>query len=443
MIYLVACALLVLPVVIAPISPRAFVYFALCTGIVPIGIDEALPTPIGALHVDAIKLFGVLIGCGVCCLRAPQESFAAFGRFKIHLAFLYFCALSILWAPDFAFALRMLAKLTGPFLFLVVVAFAIRSEKHLEQVLKLVILMGLLTLGFAGAWEAMGYNERGSLTVPDSSPSVFSAHLLPAFAACCAMFSVRRKPLYLFFAALLALGVLGGFTRITIAAMFASGSIIFFLSARGVFRIALPAGLIVAFFALFLFVDEFRERMFLASADSVTLGSTIGDPMSTIDKIPGSGRFAAWELVLEKFFEPNPLVGSGIGATQHFFYGGSSTQLGVIHSEVIRLLAEVGIIGLLLFAFLAAGYAVRLLVSYSRALETEPRVYALAALGSLVAYVIYMLTDNAFDYVNPFAIYVFALVGVAERSRVLWPQMARTRTRQPEIPRIDRRTAQS
>jgi len=443
MIYLVTLFLLVFPVAIAAVSPRNFVFFALFTGVIPFGIAEALPTPIGAVHVNAIKLFGVLIGCGVCCIRDLPEAFAAVGRYKLHLIFLCCCAISILWADDKAFALRMLAKLAGPFLFVVVTTFALKLERDLERSQKLVLWVALAALLFAALWEVFGFNSRGSLTLPNMSPGLFSAHLLPAFAICCAVFAYKKKPVYLLFATFLALGVLGGFTRITIAGMFASASVVFFLSKRGVLRIVLPIGIVVGFFALFFLVDEFRERMFLTSADRVSVSSALSDPLGTVDKIPGSGRFAAWDLVLERFFEPNPIVGAGLGATQQYFYQGSSLNLGVIHSEVVRLLAEVGVIGLFLFIAAAASYVFRLVRYFLRSRETEARIRNLAALGAFSTYLMFMLTDNAFDYVNSFAIYVFTLIGVAERSRVIRSHVARTRTPQPKAPSVDQRTART
>jgi hypothetical protein len=35
----------------------------------------------------------------------------------------------------------------------------------------------------------------------------------------------------------------------------------------------------------------------------------------------------------------------------------------------------------------------------------------------MVAYLVYIATDNGFDYVTGFGIYVFSLIGMAEKSR--------------------------
>jgi O-antigen ligase len=91
----------------------------------------------------------------------------------------------------------------------------------------------------------------------------------------------------------------------------------------------------------------------------------------------------------------------------------------VIHSEYVRLLSEVGVVGITLFALAAFAYLGRLLRTFRRGREDDTRRYALAALGALVAYLIFLATDNGFDYVTGFSIYVFSLIAMAEKSREL------------------------
>jgi O-antigen ligase len=128
--------------------------------------------------------------------------------------------------------------------------------------------------------------------------------------------------------------------------------------------------------------------------------------------------------VLTTFFKPNPVFGSGVGTTQHYFYT-HFTGLNVIHSEYIRLLAEVGILGVSLLAVAVVAYMVRLVQTFRAATTREGKVYSLAALGALVVYIIFMATDNAIDYVASCGIFVFALIGMSEKSRELEQQDSR------------------
>src|SRR5690606_15929122 len=111
--------------------------------------------------------------------------------------------------------------------------------------------------------------------------------------------------------------------------------------------------------------------------------------------------------------------GSGIGATQDFFYEQSVGGLGVIHSEYVRMLSEIGILGLTLFVFVVLGYLWRLFRILRSRKRTDIRKYALAGTGGLTAYMIFIATDNGFDYVTQFGLYVFAFVAMAEKAKEL------------------------
>jgi O-antigen ligase len=152
--------------------------------------------------------------------------------------------------------------------------------------------------------------------------------------------------------------------------------------------------------------------------DSVSLDLFTSDPSAALDQIHGSGRFDHWAYVMKTFFDPHPLFGSGIGTTQHYFY---THQLGltVIHSEYVRLLAEVGLVGIVLIVFAFAAYMIRLRRIYRLAQTPQTKTYALAGLGSLVVYVIFMATDNAIDYVTSSGIFVFCLIAMSEKARDL------------------------
>ena len=91
----------------------------------------------------------------------------------------------------------------------------------------------------------------------------------------------------------------------------------------------------------------------------------------------------------------------------------------MIHSEFVRLAAEVGIAGLILFALAIAGYLLRLIRLFRQTPGSPSGRYALAALSSLIVYLTFMATDNAFDYFNGVGLYVFALIGMSEKAREL------------------------
>ena len=144
--------------------------------------------------------------------------------------------------------------------------------------------------------------------------------------------------------------------------------------------------------------------MFLG-AKSVSL-----DSHNALNHLAGSGRFAAWGQVMERYFEPHMLTGSGIGTTQNYFYS-SQLKIGAIHSEYIRLLAETGLIGLTLFLLSMGIYFLKIRRNM-RNTEHYKSTYLIGACA-IFAYLTFMATDNAFDYVNQFGFYIFGLIGVA------------------------------
>ena len=182
---------------------------------------------------------------------------------------------------------------------------------------------------------------------------------------------------------------------------------------KGLFRYLLPLAGIVALPALFILNQRFRERMFYG-AEGSSVDAVLNDPFAAMQHIHGSGRFDAWDIVLNKFFLPNPFIGSGIGATQHYFYSQIGGGIGVIHSEYVRLLSEVGLLGLGLFLVMILVYLTQLINTFRSSSNAETKKYVLAGIGGVVAYVVFMATDNAFDYVNQFGIYVFSMVAMGK-----------------------------
>jgi O-antigen ligase len=129
-----------------------------------------------------------------------------------------------------------------------------------------------------------------------------------------------------------------------------------------------------------------------------------------VGHLAGSGRFGAWEQVLDKFFYPNMLTGSGIGTTQNHFYS-SHLKVGAIHSEYVRLLAETGLIGL--FLFLLSMFIYFIIIRRNMKNAAHDKSTYLMGVCALFAYMTFMATDNAFDYVSQFGFYIFGLIGVA------------------------------
>jgi O-antigen ligase len=424
---------------LALISPVGLAYVALAVGALPLtlGHDGMLSGAFGKMDLSAIRLLGLWLASCVVVLWHLDRLPRYLGAFRFHALFLAFCALALLWSPSLAYGSRMFAKLSAPFLFLLLIVLIVSTRAQLKTMANLILGVGTLLVAVAVAIKLAGISVSNvGLTLPGVGPSLFSAFLVVVTALALASVKRGNRARYVILVTILCAAILAAFTRITIAAMFVGCAVILFVGFRGVARVVLPALGLVGLPALFLFSETFKRRMFFG-ADQITLGNVLNDPSMVMGHLHTSGRSKAWGTVLNQFFEPSPMWGSGLGATQNYYYSQIGGGIGVIHSEYVRLLSEVGLVGLALFALAALAYAWRLVRIYRRARGPETSTYALAAVGSLVAYLIFIATDNGFDYVTGFGIYVFGLIGMAEKANEL--DSAKAVPSPPPIPEDERR----
>lgn len=421
MIAILVLGLIGIPLALALVNPVVLIYFSVIVGAVPLtlGSDGMLGSAFGRMDLSAIRLLGLWLAACVVVLAHLDRLPRYLNVFRFHAFFLGFCGLAIFWASSLSYGARMFAKLSAPLLFLLLIALMVSTKAQLKVMGRLILGVGaLLAVGAIAAKLAGASFSKVGLTLPGVGPSLFSAFLVVVTMLALASAKCDRKVWPLALAVVLGGAILAAFTRITIAGLFVGSAVLIVLGFKGWPRIVLPAVGLIGFTALFLFNDTFKQRMFYGT-DQVTLQNLINDPSTVMEHLHTSGRSTAWGTVLDRFFEPSPWWGSGLGATQNYYYSQADGGVGVIHSEYVRLLSEVGLIGLTLFAVSALVYLWRLGRIYQQARAPETSKYALAAAGALTAYLLYIATDNGFDYVTGFGIYVFGLIGMAEKASEL------------------------
>jgi hypothetical protein len=418
MLLIVTVILVLVQFALALLSPPRFVYFCLWTLTIPywwnFDVQLMFDTPLGRLNIIAIQLFGFIAACLLIIIPAASRAIAEAKLYKWHLAFLFFCGVSAIYAPSSEYAFRMLAKLFAPFLFMLVVLDSIRTQEQMRKAGGAILGSGIIVLALALLAKATGVHTSGlgTLGPPGMGPAVFCAHMLPVSMLAVATAVGTRKSQHVVLAVACALAIIATLQRTSVSALFIGSSVLLLLSTRGVSRFVLPVCGLVGLPALFLFNDSFRNRMFFQQESAQAI---LADPSQALASLDTSGRSELWARVLQQFFEPHPAVGSGVGATQNLLYSANG-GVGVVHSEYVRMLCEVGVIGLSLFAVAALSYLIRLAQYAKSAADTERRILALAALGSLLAYLIYFATDNGIDYVSQCGIYVFALIALAQNA---------------------------
>jgi hypothetical protein len=423
---LVTAILILIQLVVAGIAPARFVLLSLWIQTIPYtwnwDTQSVFQTPIGPLNVVAMQLFGFVLACLVAVVTQIDRTSLQIRNCKWHIAFIAFCLLSILYAPSAVYGLRMIAKLLGPLLFMIAILSVTNSEAELQNMQRAIFGSGVIILALALYARAAGISSDPNFSMtglsglgpPSMGPPVFSAHMLPVAMLALATYLCKPRTTTLILLIASSAGIVAALQRTSAGALYLGFSTILFFGTRGVRRLLLPILPVLGLPALILFSATFRERMFFGDASPQEL---LANPTKALASVNGSGRFGLWDIMLRKFFDPSPITGSGIGSTQDYLY--TAAGAGVVHSEYVRLLCEVGIAGLVLFVVAAISYLLRLRTYVARSNGESTRVPALAALGSLVAYLVFFSTDNGIDYVSQFGIYVFALIAIAIKSNQL------------------------
>lgn len=442
-LFLIIAIFVALQLGLALVQPIALIYGSLLTGAVPLTLAshesqegivssyQVVNSVTGGLDLVAFRVLGLWLAACFIVLFHIGRAWKYIVLWRYHFYFLVFCGLALLWSPSLEFGSRAIAKVSAPFLFLLMVMLVVTSKRQL-RVMQGLILTGALLMVMWAVWSLYTKNtfwsQLGRLTTPGNVPSIFAAHLTVALGL--ALVNARESKLISYWILVIVFGVsiLAGITRISVAALFAAVSVMLFLSSRGLPRIILPLVGLCGVPALFFLVPAFRERMFY-SGHSVELEGFIQDPSASLQYLDGSGRYAAWSHVWNEMFSSNPLFGAGIGATQALLHESNSFGIGVIHSDYLRILAETGLVGLLLFVVACCAYGTRLIRIYQSNRGSEAGNYALAGIGGLVAYLILMATDNAFDAAASFGIYVFGVIGMSEKAA----ELAMLEAKQPSV----------
>ena len=340
--------LIIIPSGLAITWPMGLIYFSLLTGAAPITMGQGgqLSGDLGRIDLYAIRLLGLWMATLIVVLfhihRLPRYII----QFKFHALFLLFSIVALSWAPSILYGTRMIAKLTAPYLFLLLLLVVISKREQIERIEWLTLFTGVIAILVELASFFAGYRFEGKtgLGIPGLGPAPSSAHLAILSMLAFSIFRHSGSKIHLLLTIAFAGVAAAGFTRITIAGMFVGFSTIMFLSSRGVLRYALPFCSMAALPAVFLLNDTLRYRMF-KGGEIPSLDAIAKDPSFALESVHGSGRFDAWENVLEMFFFPNSFFGSGTGTTQYFLYTHPQYGLNAIHSEYIRVLVEFGMFG--------------------------------------------------------------------------------------------------
>ncbi len=353
----------------------------------------------------------------VCCFIALPQLRIFRSRLTmpetIFLVFLAWCGFEAAIADNLAFALRMYLKLLYPLLTMLLARTAIGSVSSGTQLLRWVmgvsaiayVVLGGLTIRLAPAVVAIA----APFCWPGGAFADYAAMMTVMALVCWRLFRKWRYPGLAF---LLGTNCVLAGVRTGLLATAVGVSVFSILEFR---HKALPL-LIGMYFAMALAVvaiPGIRDKTFMDARDVDFYKVATQPGTIDVDSIGSSGRFVMWKTVMDKFFWPSPLTGSGLGATQSWFYHGGYPGLMVEHSEYVRLLSDTGIVGLGLYLLAVFSSMKSLWGIYRCATHPMARYLSLLGLSIFPAYLVCMGFDNVLNYVLPAEQYPFALTGAA------------------------------
>ncbi len=244
------------------------------------------------------------------------------------------------------------------------------------------------------------------------------------FAAALAMWKYTKNKKYLIYTILAAISPVLVGIRTGIGAYILGASAVLWIGFPK--RTAIPIIAMLAFLGLYtvFFVSNVRDHMFY-DPDSVNTAQALQNPSSiTWEQINNSGRESMWKFVLRKLYDPNPLFGSGLGATQYLMYNRGAIK-SIVHSGYVEYLCDTGLIGLGCYLFIILSILLNAWHAYAFYSLVEIKLFSLFTVGGIFALLFCMGFDNTNNYVLVATQYPFIFAGILsglieKQKRRLW-----------------------
>ncbi len=367
----------------------------------------------GGLDMNGIRLIAMVVAIAALAAveRRVERSFAAPSA-RWYLLFLLYAATTLLYSDSRLDGLRLLLKIAYPLLVFVAVLSVARTRADVDRMADwmlggaalVALLLNPIYIMFGGVGPgADGWLRVGSFGLHENP---FAFYLLTMMLFSFVRFVTRRDVRYLVLCAVLAAWLVATFTRI---AFLASALSLLTIGVVGALRTRnyrwLVGGLMLLVALAIPLVPAVLRRTLGFVPTPVELFQLLTHPLALYNAVNWEGRNVLWPLALHRFLA-HPVFGGGLGSTTELLRTAlAASHIRVVHNEYLRLAAETGVVGILLFGFAVLQWW-RVALAAARNLDRSVREFALPALGVLVAWAVISITDNAFDYYAPFTQYV-------------------------------------
>jgi O-antigen ligase/polysaccharide polymerase Wzy-like membrane protein len=357
--------------------------------------------------LNVVRMMVILGSFVLLAVREPRI-LSAFAPLSALIAFACYGLVSMIWTPDRIEGIRFLLQLAYPLaafaLAVVAVGDGDRSTILRSVVwgswLGMLVNLGVFLLNGSGTSETPFFRYHGSLG--PNPLALFSA------ACCLALYawSWREKGTLARLTALALLIQLAATgSRTALIALGCAFCVLEIVRRKWSRLVAIVAGATLIWFIV------------PAISTRPGLGIRVGGSSavaSVAQESNFSGRLFVWYDVWRGMISGGEVVGRGIGASTSYM-ASRYASLRSTHSEIVRLIAETGIVGIVLFSFgiLWVGW---LLIRNSRESDSSLKEDANVGLAALVLFTITCATENALNGYSYFVALILVFVAIGLRS---------------------------
>ncbi len=387
---------------------------------------KSLFPQMGGLDMNGIRLIGATVGFTAFILNAPAARAAIVSRAVVpYLIFLVYAFITLAYSFDPLDGLRLYLKLAYPLLTFLLIIGLCDTRAKIELLAKYTLIAAAVIVFLINPLFAV---EGGYRIDPDGFRRVrslsghenpLSFYLMIVLFMAFARLIYRRHLRYLWLCIGAVIWIALTMTRITFLASIAGIMLIALLaSMRQRNYRALVAAALVTAVLVFSGLPYILDRSLGYVPTVGELGTLLSSPEALYSSINWQGRTNLWPIVWSGFMA-SPVLGLGLGSSgvviaRHFPADAAS----VAHNEYLRLAADTGVVGVVLFA-IAMFVWLGIMVRSIRKDSIDVAEYALPCAAGIIGWAIIAITDNPFDYYMYYTQYVGFLAGAAVAMRAM------------------------
>lgn len=376
------------------------------------GGNKPLFSEWGGTTPDGLRL---ILSCILLCvlLFKLERTRILLVRFWPYTVMLLFLACTVPYSTAPVDGLRLLLKITFPFLFFLTVAQLVRSSQEVDEYVRYWIAGGVVASLCAPVLllltdsRFLYLSDEFRLNPGFTSSSSFSFYTLALFLYCYGQWRRERSFGFATLTGIFGLQTILALTRISWAALLLGLAAFELFLIRGKKRwLVAPLIVLVPVLTLYVLVwtlPALQQRVFQTDQIDSDLPA-----IEQAQSVGLTGRGAVWLASTEGYLQHSVLLGQGLGSSDHHLM----TLFGTVaHNEYLRILYDGGAIGLALFVF--ANLSVFCwLVKLNRNADSTVKMYSALGIALVLAYLVVAVTDNPLDYYLLFTQYVFFVLGI-------------------------------